>query len=270
LIRPSTIEELTDFLKRRGNFPLHITSLDNTNSPVESLSMASFDRIISYEPEEMIIIAEAGISLYTLNKSLEEKGQWIPTLVCEEHPETTLGAAVARDHYHPRSQTLGMLRTTILGGTFITTSGEVFKSGSRVVKSVAGYDMHRAFCGSNGSFGIMIHLTLKVSPLPEMFYHLTTPISYKEKLLSYHPSIIVEYEGKLFVELSGMKEDILADIEDMGQHIVSHSKLQPAEAKHIIKDIIASHPKKRLGRDSNEYGLLQDLKRVFDPKGVLV
>lgn len=267
MITPTTIDELSHFLKTRKNVPLHIISTTEEQSGVETLSMSGFKDIITYEPEEMIVIAQAGITLYELQRVLKEKGQWIPTLVSEENPEVTLGAAIARDHYHPRSRTMGMLRTTILGGTFCTPKGEVFKSGSRVVKSVAGYDIHRSFCGSMGLFGVIVHVTLKTAPLPEQLYYFETSISNKAKIHRYHPSITEEYNGKLFVELSGMREDVSADIENILTSGIDHRVISPDDAQAIIKDIVTSKVKKE--PDTREYQLLTEVRRAFDAEGVL-
>jgi len=270
VITPATIEELSHFLTSRKSEPLHITSGTIEISGVETLSISGFNRIITYEPEEMIVIAQAGITLSELQNVLKEKGQWIPTLVSEENPEVTLGAAIARDHYHPRSRSMGMLRTTVLGGTFCRPKGEVFKSGSRVVKSVAGYDIHRSFCGSQGLFGVIVHLTLKTAPLPEQLYYFETSLLNKENINKYHPSIIEEYNGKLFVELSGMKEDVSADIEDISKSGLEHSVVSPNDAQLIIKNIIASRVKKEIDPSSREYQLLAEVRRAFDSEGVLV
>lgn len=269
MITPTTIDELSHFLKTRKNAPLHITSTTEEQSAVETLSMSGFNHIITYEPEEMIVIVQAGITLAELQNALKEKGQWIPTLVSEEHPEATLGAAIARDHYHPRSRSMGMLRTTILGGTFCTPKGEVFKSGSRVVKSVAGYDIHRSFCGSQGLFGVIVHVTLKTAPLPEQLYYFETSISNKAKIHTYHPSIVEEYNDKLFVELSGMKEDVTADIEDLAKSSIEHKVISRSDAQSIIKSI-TSRGKKKTDAASREYQLLAEVRRAFDAEGVLV
>ena len=270
VISPTTIDELSHFLTERKNVPLHITSSREEQSGVETLSMSGFNRIITYEPEEMIVIAQAGITLGELQNVLKEKGQWIPTLVSEENPKATLGAAIARDHYHPRSRVTGMLRTKVLGGTFCTSKGEVFKSGSRVVKSVAGYDIHRSFCGSQGLFGVIVHLTLKTAPLPEQLYYFETSATNKENILKYHPSIIEEYNDKVFVELSGMKEDVTADIEDILMSSLEHTAISPDDAQSIIKNIIASRVKKNIDTSSREYKLLTEVRRAFDEEGVLV
>jgi FAD/FMN-containing dehydrogenase len=265
---PKTSEDVSQFLVQRKRSPLHVSFGETDHPTAETLSLSHLNAVLIYEPEEMIISVQAGISLEALGKILAEKGQWIPTLAANESHEETLGAAVAADHYHPRARNYGMLRTSILGGTFCTTHGEIFKSGSRVVKSVAGYDIHRAFCGSRGSFGLMLDLTLKVQPLPERFYRFITSPAEKEKLLRFHPSCLEESDGKLLVELSGHKEDIEHDIEQVNSADIK--ELNESTWSEAIKKLIRLRDSTKKNLSAEVDDVLQRVKKVFDPEGVLV
>ncbi len=268
---PNTNQDVSDILRMWGDSPLHISGNAIGETQSEILSLTNLNSVLFYEPEEMIISVQSGISLDELEKTLSAKGQWIPTLVAEESLEQTLGAVIASDHFHPRAKNCGALRTTILGGTFCTTNGEIFKSGSRVVKSVAGYDIHRAFCGSRGRFGIILDLTLKVQPLPEIFYRFLAPSDSREKLLQFHPSCLEEFSGKLLVEFSGYNEDIEADRDEMRSSKINTEELNSENWNIAIKTLIQlrdDDKKKFLSSDVEE--LLIKVQRVFDPEGVLV
>jgi FAD/FMN-containing dehydrogenase len=264
-------EDISQFLRNRSRSPLHISGGEKDSSAYETISLSKINHILFYEPQEMIISVQAGIRLDELQKILAEKNQWIPTLHASEVSEATLGAAVAMDHFHPRTLTCGALRTAILGGTFCTTKGEIFKSGSRVVKSVAGYDIHRAFCGSRGRFGIILDLTLKVQPLPEMFYHFYAPKNAHKMLLQFHPTCIEEHAEKLLVELSGYKEDVIADTEEVKSSGIHIEELKDNTWNSVMKELIYSQDRekeKKLEPFSEE--LMNKVKRVFDPENILV
>jgi hypothetical protein len=263
---PNTNDEIAQYFLKRNDSPLHITGNKEDHPQKETISLSSLKSVLLYEPEEMIISVQSGISLDALQKALAEKGQWIPTLVAEESSEQTLGAAVATDHFHPRSKNCGMLRTTILGGTFCTTSGEVFKSGSRVVKSVAGYDIHRAFCGSRGKFGIILDLTLKVQPKPEMFFHFFAPLTESDILLRLHPTCLEEYDEKLLVEFCGYREDIENDIQEVKP--IVFAELNNEEWCNHVKKLITLRSKEK-SLSSDVESLLKEVRKVFDSKGVL-
>src|ERR1051326_5902193 len=47
-------------------------------------------------------------------------------------------------------------------------AGERVKTGGKVVKNVAGYDLAKLFIGSLGTLGVITELTYRVSPLPEV------------------------------------------------------------------------------------------------------
>jgi len=51
----------------------------------------------------------------------------------------------------------------------VTPDGVAFKSGAKVVKSVAGYDLHRLLCGAWGTLAVITEITLKVQPTPQHF-----------------------------------------------------------------------------------------------------
>ena len=268
---PNSNNDVIEFLRNRGKAPLHITGGEQNDAKSETVSLSKLNRVLIYEPQEMIISVQPGIILGELQKVLALKGQWLPTLVASESLEMTLGAAVAADHFHPRALNCGALRTTILGGTFCTISGEIFKSGSRVVKSVAGYDIHRAFCGSRGRFGIILDLTMKIQPLPEMFFRFLASSENRETILNLRPTCLEEYSGKLLVEFSGYKEDISIDIDRLRSTHMIIQELHEQKWADTIKELISLRDKER-GKTLSHLAkeLLLKVQGVFDPEGVLV
>lgn len=114
---------------------------------------------------DLVATAPAGMTLKEVNAQLALERQWIP-LDPPYSNEATIGGIVASNDSGPRRQRFGAPRDLIIGIEVALTNGRVVRSGGRVVKNVAGYDLARLFCGSRGSLGIISTVNFKLAPLP--------------------------------------------------------------------------------------------------------
>jgi len=125
-------------------------------------------RIVDYEPHDMTVVAEAGLTLGALNTHTGLHGQRLP---CDPaKPElTTLGALVGAAKSGPLRLSEGGVRDLLIGIRFIGHDGRLIHGGGRVVKNVAGYDLMKVMTGAFGTLGIITETTFKVRPLPENY-----------------------------------------------------------------------------------------------------
>ena len=144
------------------------TSLGLGNIPRRegiALSTLRLDRVLDYEPADLVISVEAGITLAALQRVLAENGQWLP--VETPWPErSTLGGMIATARAGPRRHGSGTLRDLLIGMAVAHPGGTVTRSGGMVVKNVSGFDMPRLYHGSLGTLGVVVSANLKVLPLP--------------------------------------------------------------------------------------------------------
>ena len=61
----------------------------------------------------------------------------------------------------------GGLRDLIIGMTMVLADGTIAKSGGKVVKNVAGYDMHKLLTGSFGTLGVIAEVNFRLHPVEE-------------------------------------------------------------------------------------------------------
>ena len=121
------------------------------------------DRVVSYEPAEMIAVVEAGMRVGELNRILAEGGQEWPS---DAPADATVGGVIASGASSVRRLKVGALRDTVLQVEAVTGDGRLVRSGARTVKNVTGYDLHKAVAGSLGTLTVVVQLALKVRPLP--------------------------------------------------------------------------------------------------------
>jgi glycolate oxidase FAD binding subunit len=122
------------------------------------------DRLVAYEPDEMVAVVEAGIRVGDLAARLAEGGQEWPS---DAPDDATVGGVIASGASSPRRLRVGALRDTVLEAEAVTGEGRPVRSGARTVKNVTGYDLHKLLAGSLGTLGVMVQVALKVRPLPE-------------------------------------------------------------------------------------------------------
>jgi len=128
-----------------------------------ALVTRSLSRIMEYEPADLTLTVQAGITMAALADELKRHGQLLPLDAPEE---ATLGGVLATGAFGPRRHAYGPVRDWVLGVRVVHADGRATKAGGRVVKNVAGYDMTKLYLGSLGTLGVIVEASLKVTPLP--------------------------------------------------------------------------------------------------------
>ncbi len=145
------------------------TSLELGNAPAgidAAILTRRLNRVVEYAPEDQVIVVEAGVLLSDLQALAARNNQWLG--VDAPHAvRATLGGLVAVGAFGPRRARYGGIKDLLLGVTLVRADGGVSKSGSKVVKNVAGFDLPKLLCGSLGTLGLIARVTLRLHPLPE-------------------------------------------------------------------------------------------------------
>ena len=132
-----------------------------------TISMGGDRGIVEYVPGDLTLTARAGTRLSEIASATGEHGQWLP-LDPWGGDDGTIGALVSTATAGPYSYAMGLPRDTVLGLEFVTGTGSAVRSGGRVVKNVAGFDLTRLVVGSWGSFGVITEVTVRLRARPEL------------------------------------------------------------------------------------------------------
>lgn len=138
-----------------------------------TLSTNACAGVVMYAPKELILTARAGTPIAELETTLAAAGQHLIAEPPDLGPMlgaasgATIGGVVATNLSGPRRIAWGGTRDHLMGIRAVDGTGEIFRSGGRVLKNVTGLDLCKLLAGSQGTLGVITEVTLKVLPAPE-------------------------------------------------------------------------------------------------------
>jgi len=187
------------------------------------------DRVIAYDPQEMLIVVEAGMRVHDLQAELAANGQeW----TIDAPDDATVGGVIASGRDPVRRLRVGAMRDTVVEMTVVTGDGRAITSGARTVKNVTGYDVHRLLTGSLGTLGVIVQVALKVRPLPVLKRTLQTDdggLALAERLLGAVPlpAAVMALPERVLLRLEGWPGEV-DEQTDAARAVVGVSELDPA------------------------------------------
>jgi glycolate oxidase FAD binding subunit len=130
------------------------------------VSLERLNRVVAYDPADLTITVEAGLSHAALNRTLAAARQMLP--LDPPLPErATLGGTLATGSVGLRRTLYGAPRDLVLGMRVFDASGQMLQAGGAVVKNATGYGMTRLYIGSLGTLCVIGETSLKLAPQPE-------------------------------------------------------------------------------------------------------
>ncbi len=150
------------FRVRGGGTKDYLGELLPVDAVLETGAMAG---IVAHVPADLTVTVAAGTRFAEVRAALAAAGQFLP--LDPPHAEAaTIGGVVAANSNGFWRARYGGVRDLLIGTASALADGSVVRSGGRVVKNVAGYDLNKLFTGSLGTLGVLVECTFKVLPLP--------------------------------------------------------------------------------------------------------
>jgi glycolate oxidase FAD binding subunit len=125
------------------------------------------NRILEHNEGDFTAILEAGVPLVEAQATFGGAGQMLaldPPL--GDGDAATIGGAIAANDSGPMRHRYGSVRDLVVGITVVLSDGTIAKSGGKVIKNVAGYDLAKLFAGSFGTLGLIARVALRLHPAP--------------------------------------------------------------------------------------------------------
>ena len=171
-LRPTTKKLRRFFASRRktvsrgGLWRRHKQGWGYPVAPALVLEMHRLNVLREHTWQDMTCTVEAGCTWAAMQSGLAQHGQYVA--LDPLWPErATVGGIVATNDSGALRLRYGGLRDLIIGMTIVLADGTVARTGGKVVKNVAGYDLHKLMIGAFGTLGVITSVNFRLHAMPQ-------------------------------------------------------------------------------------------------------
>lgn len=164
--------QVADILRLANDNGIAVTPCGNGTkqgwgNPVEAgirLDLRRMNRLREHAWQDLTCTVEAGCTWAAMQSELARHGQMV-ALDPLWPEQATVGGIVAANDAGSMRLRYGGLRDLIIGMTVVLADGVIAKTGGKVVKNVAGYDLHKLMTGSLGTLGVITEVNFRLHPI---------------------------------------------------------------------------------------------------------
>jgi glycolate oxidase FAD binding subunit len=160
LLRAAALHELSVLVRGGGSRLSWGLPLSACDLVVDTSKLSG---VVEHAAGDLVARVRAGTRMGDVTAVLAQAGQEI---ALDVPADATIGGVVASGLAGPRRLRYGTPRDLVIGITVVRADGTAAKSGGKVVKNVAGYDLGKLFAGSAGSLGLITEVTFRLHPQP--------------------------------------------------------------------------------------------------------
>lgn len=188
-VAPADAEQVAAVLRFANENGLSVVSTGGGSklgwgNPVEPevfLCLERMNAVREHAWQDMTCTVEAGCTWAAMQHELARHGQMVA--LDPLWPErTTVGGVLATNDSGAMRLRYGGLRDLVIGMTLVLADGTIAKSGGKVVKNVAGYDLHKLMTGSFGTLGVITEVNFRLHPAEQDARTFTVAAQYATQL----------------------------------------------------------------------------------------
>lgn len=200
VVKPVDANEISEILKYANNEDCIViargggTGCTGAAVPIKPsiiMSLERLNKIIDVDDANMMVECEAGVTLFDLEDTFKKHD----SLFFPVHPGdegAQVGGMVVENAGGVRAVRHGVMRNQIKGLEIVLPTGEIIKTGGKLLKDNTGYDLTHLMIGSEGTLGVVTKAILKLYPKSSNSGSLLVSFDDKAKAVEVVPKILRE------------------------------------------------------------------------------
>jgi glycolate oxidase len=154
--------------------------------------------VLEVDTDNHVAVVQPGVTLAALDEATAPHGLIYPVFPGET--SASLGGNVATNAGGMRAVRYGVTRHQVLGVEAVLATGEVIRTGGKVVKTSTGYDLTQLVVGSEGTLALVTEATLRLYPRIEHQATVLAPFATLREVTGAVPRIVASGVGPLILE----------------------------------------------------------------------
>jgi glycolate oxidase FAD binding subunit len=180
--------------------------------------------------QDMTCTVDAGCTWAAMQSGLAQHGQYVA--LDPLWPErATVGGIIATNDSGVLRLRYGGLRDLIIGMTIVLADGTVARTGGKVVKNVAGYDLHKLMIGAFGTLGVITSVNFRLHSIPQCKQSFTVAAPAAEPLGKLMLKLLHAQVSTVAIQLRGTTTGFDLDIQLASLAEVLHTQAVALEAR---------------------------------------
>jgi glycolate oxidase FAD binding subunit len=224
--------------------------------PALLLEMRRMSKLQEHTWQDMTCTVEAGCPWSVMQSGLAQHSQYV-ALDPLWPDSATVGGIVATNDSGVLRLRYGGLRDLIIGMTIVLADGTIAHTGGKVVKNVAGYDLHKLMIGAFGTLGVVTSVNFRLHSRPQCTQSLTVFAPGAEPLGRLMLKLLHAQLSTVAIQLRGTRAGFHLDIQLASLAEVLHTQAAAVEqmaqseglASQAAADEVWNARQQRLGSD---------------------
>ena len=185
------------------------------------LSLERMNKVLEFDPVDRILTVQAGMPLEAVHNAAAEHGLVYPVDFAARG-SCSIGGNIATNAGGIRVIRYGNTREWIAGLTVVTGAGEVLRLNRGLLKNSSGYDFRQLMIGSEGTLGIIVEATLRLTDPPPPTNVMLLALPSFEVLMQ----VFAGFRGRLRLEAFEFFTDRAL------RHVLAHGAQKPLEDEY--------------------------------------